>query len=269
MWKKETLDELVLRFEQPDFIARDPIAIPHAFDDPEDQEIVGLFAALLAWGRRETTLAKMQDLCERMDYRPRRFVLDFSERSTPRLAGFKHRTFQPEDALHLLAALKGVLRRRGRLSDLFGHYLKPGAEHIGEAIEGAVTELLDQAGMPLRMRKHLARPSTGSACKRICLYLRWMVRPGPVDLGLWDSIRLDQLVLPLDVHSAATARRSGMLTRRQNDWKSALELTRACRTLDPNDPCRYDYAFFGMGIEGGGPAEGGVSSFPTGEPSRT
>ena len=102
-------------------------------------------------------------------------------------------------------------------------------EHIGEAIEGAVTELLDQAGMPLRMRKHLARPSTGSACKRICLYLRWMVRPGPVDLGLWDSIRLDQLVLPLDVHSAATARRSGMLTRRQNDWKSALDLTRACR----------------------------------------
>ncbi len=254
MWTKQTLDELVNRFEQPAFIACDPIAIPHSFDDPDDQEIVGFFSALLAWGRRDTTLSKMHELCERMEYRPGQFVRDFNPRSAERLAGFKHRTFQTEDALHLFAALQSVLKRHGRLSRLFATNVHPSHEHVGSAIEGAVSELLDQPEMPIRMRKHLARPSTGSACKRICLYLRWMVRPGPVDLGLWKGIRSSQLVLPLDVHSASTARRAGILTRRQNDWQSALELTRACRTLDPDDPCRYDYAFFGLGIDSTGSA---------------
>lgn len=242
------LNEQAARFEKPGFIASDPVAVPHGFDDPADQQVIAFFSALLAWGRRETTLDKMAELCVRMDYRPYRFVRTFDDRSRERLDGFKHRTFSSEDAANLCGALASALETFGSLETLFAHGLSDGDTDVGPAIEFASSYLLSQPSMPIRMRKHLARPSTGSACKRICLFLRWMVRPGPVDLGLWRAIQPSRLVLPLDVHSGAQARAIGMLERKQSDWKAAMELTRRCRALDPNDPCRFDYAFFGMGL---------------------
>ncbi len=249
---KTYLDGLVARFETPAFIAEDPISIPHGFDDPADRAVIGLYAALLAWGRRDVMLRKLAELCERMDYRPARFVYDFdASRDAAKLAGFKHRTFQPVDARWLTQNLRIVLRRHGSLERLFAAHVPSDAPHVGPALQGFSEAVLGaHAETPRRLRKHLARPAAGSACKRLCMYLRWMVRPGPVDFGQWSAIRPAQLVLPLDVHSGRQARALGLLRRKSNDWKAALALTRTCRRLCPEDPARYDFALFGAGAHG-------------------
>ena len=246
---KAYLDGLVDRFEQPAFIESDPIAIPHGFDDPRDQEIIGLYAALLAWGRRDVMLRKLEELCERMEYAPHRFVRDFDEqRDAEKLAGFKHRTFQPVDACWLTKNLSRALDEYGTVEMLFAEHLSDEAETVGPAIQGfSETIMAMSAETPQRLRKHLARPNAGSACKRLAMYLRWMVRKGPVDLGLWTRIPQAKLVLPLDVHSGRQARALGFISRKTNNWKSTRELTRRCRRLCSEDPCRYDFAFFGAG----------------------
>jgi len=256
---KANLDALVVHYERPSFIDQDPISIPHGFDDPRDQEVIGLYAALLAWGQRKTVLAKMNSLCERMRFRPYEFVLNFKQvRDAGRLEGFKHRTFQPVDALWLTSGLSHVLRTHGSIDALFAETVSATASTAEEGLNYfGHTLIATTRDSSRRSWKHVARPSSGSACKRLNMYLRWMVRPGPVDLGLWKSIRPDQLVLPLDVHSGRTARSLGLLTRPSNDWKAAIELTDRCRLLSPEDPCRYDFVFFGEGaIRGRGKDEG-------------
>ena len=249
---KAYLDHLVERFERPAFIEADPIAIPHGFNDPRDQETIGLYAALLAWGQRRTVLNKLAELCERMRYRPYRFVREFdAARDAAQLEGFKHRTFQPTDALELTRRLSAVLREYGSLEALFARHLPTDAPDVRPAIQGFSDTLLTILPQtPPRLRKHLARPDAGSACKRLNMYLRWMVRPGPVDLGIWRTIEPGRLVLPLDVHAGRQARALGLLTRKADDWRAALELTEACRVLCPKDPARYDFAFFGVGAYG-------------------
>ena len=249
---KSYLDGLVAQFERRAFIQDDPIAIPHGFDDPRDQEVIGLYAAILAWGRRATILSKMADLCARMQYRPYRFVHDFDEdRDAASLATFKHRTFQPIDALWFTKNLSRALQRHKTVEALFAQHRTAEAEDVGAAIQGfSEAMMMASRETPTRLRKHLARPASGSACKRLCMYLRWMVRPGPVDLGIWSAIRPAHLVLPLDVHSARQARALGLVTRTANDWQAALELTHRCKQLCPDDPARYDFAFFGAGAYG-------------------
>lgn len=245
---KVYLDGLVAKYETRAFIELDPISIPHGFDDPVDQEIIGLFAALLAWGQRKTVLNKLAELCERMDYQPHAFVYNFDvNRHATALAGFKHRTFQPQDAIWMMQNLSAVLKRYKSIERAFAAF-DTDTTSVGSAIQG-FSDLLFSISpeTPTRLRKHLARPSTGSACKRLCMYLRWMVRPGPVDLGIWTSISQHKLVLPLDVHSGRQARALGILNRKQDDWRAALALTEACRALCPEDPAKYDYAFFGVG----------------------
>jgi uncharacterized protein (TIGR02757 family) len=246
------LDSLVHRFENPSFIAADPIAIPHGFDDPRDQEVIGLYSALLAWGRRATTLAKMEQLCELMDYRPYEFVLAFGDAEhDSQLQSFVHRTFQPTDAVSLTRNLSEVLRRHGSLESVFADGLPSRDADVGPAIQHfSETVLSIRPDTPGRLSKHLPRPNRGSACKRLCMYLRWMVRPGPFDLAIWRRISPSQLVLPLDVHSGRQARALGLLQRKANDWSAALELTSACRRFDRDDPCRYDLALFGLGAYG-------------------
>lgn len=247
---KTTLDLLARRYQDPSYIEHDPIAIPHGFDDPADREIIGLFAAILAWGRRSTILAKLHDLCDRMDYRPARFIRSFSSSSSVgKLDGFKHRTFTTEDAQWLCANLSLLLKKYECIEDCWALH---GKGSIENAIEGFSNELLSiDPGTPTRLKKHLARPSTGSACKRLNMYARWMVRPGPFDFGQWNSFSTEQLVLPLDVHSGTQARRVGLLGRKQNDWKAAMELTSNCKALDASDPGKYDFALFGGGVYGG------------------
>ncbi len=244
------LDPLVKRYERIEFIEDDPISIPHAFDDPSDRELIGLFAAILAWGRRDIMLRKLAELCDRFGFRPYQFVRDFdTSRDGPKLSGFKHRTFNEQDLVGLVLALKDLLRSES-LESLFARGLSSD-DPVRSGIESFSNTILDAVpGRPTRMRKHVARPSTGSACKRINMYLRWMVRPGPVDFGQWTCIEPRDLILPLDVHSGTQARAAGMLTRKSNDWRAAQELTEACRKLDPDDPCKYDFAFFGTGSAG-------------------
>jgi len=248
------LDALVERYEEPSFIAEDPLGIPHGFDDPRDQAVIGLYAALLAWGRRTTVINKMEALCERMDYKPYAFVSDFDPaRDADALAGFKHRTFQPVDAQWFTRNLSDAMARHGSIENIFADHLPDDPEHpypVGPAIQGFSTTLLNiNPGTPQRLRKHLARPEAKSACKRLNMYLRWMVRPGPVDLGLWTRIRPEQLMLPLDVHVGRQARALGFIERKSNDWKAACILTDACRRLCPDDPARYDFAFFPPGAQ--------------------
>ena len=246
------LDALVERYQRPAFVADDPVSVPRAFDDPADQEVAGLFAALLAWGRRSVLLAKLADLLERMGHRPARFVADFDAGRAGALAGFKHRTFGEYDAVAVTLAVQAAVRRHGSLGALFAEGAR-GAADIGPGIQHFSDALLSLVpGTPPRA-KHLARPSTGSACKRLSMYARWMVRSGPVDLGLWRGVRPDQLVVPLDVHTGRQARRLGMLERRYDDWRAVQELTDVCRALRPDDPARYDYALFGLGAYGGAP----------------
>ena len=243
------LDGLVDRFETPAFVADDPISVPHAFDDPDDRAVIGLFAALLAWGRRATILNKLGDLCGRMRYRPAAFVRAYEPaRDAACLDGFVHRTFSARDARALTGALRVLLDRHGSLEAVFAAGLAPGAPDVGPAIQAFSDAVLEAApDAPPRFARHLPRPSTGSACKRLAMYLRWMVRPGPVDFGQWTSIAPAQLVLPLDVHSGRVGRALGLLARPTDDWRAALELTAACRVLRPDDPARYDFALFGAG----------------------
>ena len=244
------LDPLAARYERAAFISDDPISAVWAFDDPADQEAVGLYAALLAWGRRSVIMAKLADLVERMGGRPHRFVRDFGPRHHGALDGFKHRTFSSADAVALTTALSDALRAHGSLGALFAAGLEPD-DDVGPAIQRFSDTLLAH---PAGVRsKHLARPSTGSACKRLSMYARWMTRPGPVDLALWPDVRPSQLVIPLDVHTGTQARRLGLLERRYDDWRAVQEITDVCRALDPADPARYDFALFGLGAYGGDP----------------
>ena len=246
------MDDLVSQYEVLDFIPNDPISIPHGFDDKDDIEIIGLYAALLAWGRRATIMNKMAELCERMSFRPAEFVRNFdSVRDADALTGFKHRTFQPADALAFTKSLSVALKKHGSVEKIFASFISPNDLDVGPAIQGfSETIMTILPDTPARLQKHLARPNAGSACKRINMYLRWMVRPGPVDFDLWKKIKPAQLVLPLDVHSGRAGRQLGLLTRKQNDWKSAVELTASCQKLDPNDPSKYDFALFGPGAAG-------------------
>ena len=252
---KRYLDDLVTWFEQPAFIDDDPIAACHGFSDPHDQEVIGLFSAILAWGRRETILSKVLDLCHRMQHRPFAFVKQFDRiRDGKRLRGFKHRTFTSDDAIWLIGNLRLLLSQHPSVESIFAAGCTGNAQNAGQAIQGFSERVMQaHADTPPRLQKHLARPLRGSAAKRLCMYMRWMVRPGPVDLGVWTTFPPSQLMLPLDVHSGRQARALGVLTRTQNDWKAAQELTRACQILCPADPARYDYAFFGLGINGGPP----------------
>ncbi len=248
--EKTYLDQLVTYYEQPSFIADDPISICHAFSDKHDQEVIGLYAATLAWGSRAIIVSKLEDLCARMNFRPWNFVKNFDpQRDSDVLDSFVHRTFQPEDCIAFTQNLSRLINQHGSIENIFDCHA--GAHDIRESIEKFSTRMMTVCpDTPSRLSKHLARPSRNSACKRLSLYLRWMVRSGPVDLGIWKSIKSHQLLLPLDIHSGRQARALGLLHRKVNDWKAVIELTDACRALDRSDPVRYDYALFGIGMYG-------------------
>ncbi len=247
---KDYLDPIAQRFESIEFIQDDPISIPHAFSEADDQEIIGLFAALLAWGRRDVMLRKLGELCERMSFKPAAFVHEYrSSRDSEKLTGFVHRTFNAADLDGILVSLNHMLEGKS-LQKAFSHGIDA-SEPVRSGIQSFSDRLLDGVpGRPQRIKQHIARPSTGSACKRLNMYLRWMVRSGPVDLGIWSILHPNQLFLPLDVHSGTQARAVGLLERKSNDWKSVDQLTESCRKLDPQDPCKYDFALFGSGSAG-------------------
>lgn len=244
------LNEKVKAYERPSFIAADPVCIPHRFTRPQDIEIAGFFAAIFAWGNRSTIINKATELLALMDDAPYAFCLHHSEKDLRRLLHFKHRTFSATDVLYFIEFFKHHYSRNISMETAFTAWMNQGDVNTEQALNGFYAYFFSLPDVPARTMKHIACPAKKSACKRLNMYLRWMVRSRKtgVDFGLWKSIKPQQLVLPLDVHVARVARSLGLLARPQTDWQAATELTSLMKTLDAKDPCKYDYALFALGV---------------------
>ena len=248
----EQLNGKVAEFNTKDFIKDDPISLPHRFNKIQDIEIIGFWVATLAWGRRSQIIKSGEKLLALMDNRPHDFICNHSELDRKPFLDFKHRTFQPDDTIYFLEWLQHFYTENDSLEDAFARHLSPDDTHIGPALTG-FHELFFSLDTALdRTRKHVPTPKRNSSCKRLNMFLRWMVRPNDtgVDFGLWKRINTSQLLIPLDVHVERVARRLGLLERPQSDWKAVLELTENLRKLDAKDPVKYDFALFGMGVLG-------------------
>ncbi len=250
---KQLLDQKAGQYNTPSFIEKDPISIPHRFSKVQDIEIAGLFAALLAWGNRTAIINSCTRLLQLMDNAPYDFVYHHKENDLKPFLSFVHRTFNATDLFWILRFLQAHFHNYPTLEIAFTQFLNKKSTTTEEILTGFHQYVFSDASAPQRTRKHIATPARNSACKRLNMYLRWMVRNDrtnapAVDFGIWKSIRPDQLVCPLDVHVGNVARRLKLLERRQNDWKAAIELTENLKCLDPADPVKYDYALFGMGV---------------------
>ena len=247
---KDFLNKQVQIYNQPNFIELDPICIPHLFTKKQDIEIAGLFAAVFAWGQRSTIINKCKDLMDRMDHAPHQFVLQHSAKDLKRLLNFKHRTFNDTDLLYFVSFLNFWYTQNESLETAFSNHLLPKDINIENALNGFRNTFFSLPDVSLRTMKHIASPIQNSACKRLCMYLRWMVRNdnNGVDFGIWKNINPSQLMIPLDLHVQRTAIQLGLLSRTQSDWKAVLELTKNLSKLDKNDPVKYDYALFGLSV---------------------
>ena len=244
----EKLNEWVLFYNTKDFIIDDPIVVPHLFSNPLDVEISGFFAAMFSWGNRSVIISKSKELMQRMDNSPHQFILHHSEADLKQLLGFKHRTFNDTDLLYLVYKLKKLLADHQSIEKI----LFPNPSDAENAVEVGLTRLnnliFNDENSVERTRKHISTPSKNAACKRLNMYLRWMVRnDGIVDFGIWKNIKPHQLIIPLDVHVFRVAKILGILNAKTPNWKAAVEFTERLKTLDPTDPSKYDFALFGLG----------------------
>jgi uncharacterized protein (TIGR02757 family) len=244
---KEFLDEKVELYNRPAFIEKDPISIPHRFSKKEDIEISGFLAATIAWGNRTMILKNASRLMEMMDEAPYDFIMNFREKDMIRTDRFVHRTFNSEDLLYFLHALRNIYQKKGGLEAIFLKY------KTIDSLQPAIHELKKiffELPHNRRTEKHVSDPYKGSAAKKINMYLRWMIRNDNkgVDFGLWKSISPSILSCPLDIHSGNVARKLGLFNRKQNDAKAVQELDGVLRKLDSHDPVKYDFALFGLGV---------------------
>lgn len=248
---KAFLDQKSEQYNRPGFIENDPISIPHSFKKKQDIEIAGLFAATLAWGQRKTIINKCNELMKMMGNDPHEFILHHHEKDLKPILNFKHRTFNPTDALYYIAFLKSFYSKHESLEEAF--QVSSSDETVENGLIRFHQVFFSLDDHPSRTKKHLPTPERKSTCKRINMYLRWMVRSDNrgVDFGIWKQIKPSQLICPCDVHVDRVARKLKLIKRKQTDWITALELTANLRKLDNHDPARYDFALFGLGIEEG------------------
>ncbi len=244
----EILNNKVKQYNTYEFIETDPISIPHMFTKKEDIEISGFLTAIISWGRRTAILKSARQLMALMDDSPYDFLISASDKELKRFSTFVYRTFNSDDCLFIISALRNIYLSSETLEMIANQSFKYNGRII-DVITGIRNAMLHTPHLK-RSEKHLANPLTGSAAKRINMYLRWMIRKDNcgVDFGLWNSIPQSKLICPLDVHSGNVARKLGLLLRKQNDWKAAEELTSVLRTFDEDDPVKYDFALFGMGV---------------------
>ena len=242
------LEEKYREYDKVTFIEPDPINVPHQFTLKQDIEIAGFLSATISWGNRTAIVGNARRLVRMMDNAPYDFLLQARPADFKPFLRFVHRTFNGDDCLFFLTSLQNIYKQHHSLEPLFITMNEQGAAH---AISRFRDIFLSTEHLK-RSEKHLANPLAGSAAKRINMFLRWMVRRdvNGVDFGLWRSVDPSTLVCPLDVHVGRVARALGLLCRTQNDWTAALELTESLREFDPGDPVKYDYALFGMGING-------------------
>jgi len=248
---KDFLDEKVGLYNRPNFIELDPISIPHRFTKKQDIEIAGFFAAILAWGQRKTILNKCNELLGCMDNSPHDFMVNHTDGDLKAVLGFKHRTFNDIDALYFIHFLSWFYRHQDSLEKAFLIGQTGAIDSMESMLIQFQRHFFSLEDAPGRTKKHISSPATRSACKRINMYLRWMVRQDEqgVDFGIWKQISPAQLICPCDLHVDRVGRKLGLITRKQTDWGTAVELTQVLRSFDPLDPVKYDFALFGLGVE--------------------
>jgi len=256
---KTFFDEKVLRYNQPSFIKDDPVCIPHLFTKKQDIEIAAFFAAIFAWGNRTTIINKSKELMLLMDNAPHQFCIGHSSSDLKRLLKFKHRTFNTTDLLYFIEFLRYHYTKHESLETAFfdnPEIIKktPKVSPNGGDLEGALNSFYQYffslPDVPARTKKHIASPEKNATCKRLNMFLRSMVRKDEkgVDFGLWKKISPAHLICPVDVHVARVARHFKLLNSTPLNWKAALQLTGNLRILDTEDPVKYDFALFGLGV---------------------
>lgn len=245
------LDFYADKFNQSGFIELDPVSIPHQYSKLQDIEIMGFWTAMLAWGNRKSITQSAQKLSALMDHQPYQFILGHQEKDRQIFSGFVHRTFNSTDAIYFLEFFQKYYQNHNSLEDAFAQHLKAGDQNVEKALLGFHEMFFDHPFAPARTRKHVATPLRKSTCKRLNMFLRWMVRKDDkgVDFGLWNKIKPSQLLLPLDVHVDKVARRLNLIERKQTDWLTVIELTERMKSLDAEDPVKYDFALFGLGVD--------------------
>lgn len=244
------LDQKANEYNQVRFIASDPVCVPHAFTKRQDIEIAGFFAATLAWGNRTTIIRSAQAIMDAMDGAPHDFLLHHTDHDLKRFLHLKHRTFNATDLLYFIHFLSHHYRQFDSLETAFCPAEPDGPVGMKERLIHFHRNFFSLEH-PARTRKHVSTPERKSACKRLTMYLRWMVRRDAhgVDFGLWKAIHPSELICPLDVHVGRVAERLGLIEQNKAQWQTAEELTARLRTFDPDDPVRYDFALFGLGAE--------------------
>lgn len=245
---KDFLEEKYDQYNRLSFIETDPVSIPHQFTKKEDIEIAGFLAATIAWGQRPTIIRNAQRLVQWMEMSPYEFITSAKEKDLAPFKAFTHRTFNGTDCIYFIRSLKNIYTKHGGIEAVFSRTVNKNDTDLKNAIVH-FRETFFELPHPARTTKHISNPADNSAAKRINMYLRWMVRSDKrVDFGLWKKIKPSQLSCPLDVHSGNVARKLGILKRTQNDWKAVDELTRNLKKFDANDPVKYDFALFGLGV---------------------
>lgn len=249
---KKFLDKKVIQFNNPAFIKDDPVCLPHLFSKKQDIEIAGFFAAMFAWGIRKTIINKGTLLFQLMDNAPYDFCLHHTDNELKKLEGFCHRTFNDTDLLYFISFFKFHYSKNKSLESAFFNNKTLASENniIEHSLNYFNQYFFSLEDVPQRTRKHVASPKKNSSCKRLNMFLRWMVRNDNkgVDFGIWKKIKPAELICPVDLHVARVSRRFNLLTGKQVDWKAAVELTEQLKKFDNEDPVKYDFALFGLGI---------------------
>jgi len=246
---KSFLDSKNAQYNRPEFIQNDPVSIPHLFTKKQDIEIMGFWAATLAWGQRVTIINKCKELIGLMDGAPYDFIMNHEEVDLKKLLKFKHRTFNDIDTLYFIAFFRYHYSNFDSLEDAFVASDSPNG--VEESLNHFRKYFFSLPDHPHRTMKHVSSPSQKSTCKRLNMFLRWMVRKDDcgVDFGIWKKLKPADLICPCDLHVDRVSRNLGLITRKQTDWQTAIELTERLREFDPMDPVKYDFALFGLGIE--------------------
>lgn len=245
---KELLDEKYFQFNNTAFIETDPISIPHQFTKKEDIEIAALLVATIAWGQRFSIIKNGNKLMQLMNNEPHEFILNFTKKDEARFSDFVHRTFNAGDCVFFLQSLKQLYTKHDGLEMAFSKGFSNKEPSVKQAIVNFRTQFLKPTHLH-RVEKHVSNPDQKSSAKRLCMFLRWMVRKDKkgVDFGIWKNIQASQLCLPLDLHTGNVSRKLGLLQRTQNDWQAVEEITSVLKTFDAIDPIKYDFSLFGLG----------------------
>ena len=241
------LEEKVEYYNRRSFIEEDPISVPHLFTRKEDIEIAGFWTAMLSWGQRKTIINKAKELMSLMDNAPYDFIMNHKEKDLKRFSKFKHRTFQPDDTYYFLHFFKNFYQRNESLESAFTRGTDVSVKEMLVHFHQEFFSLPDHL---TRTKKHVSTPARNSSCKRLNMFLRWMVRKdnNGVDFGFWENIRPSSLMIPLDIHVFKVSKFLGLLQRNSADWLAVEELTQSLRSFDPVDPVKYDFALFSMGV---------------------